>query len=335
MIVDDLRRHLPDMSGAQVFRVPYEVCPARFEVNTDPVDGASDVVDETHQERMSRLLLDTVTATRKLVPQAGDRRYHEMLSWKEWTGDRRAIVPTSQGAISTEGWRPPFERMWIASERHEQGAIAIEMIPSSNNGEGVDWNAAVSAYAIRPDGKLSLLTMGGMCSYRGTLRTTGRESQHLMGPESRAFDDLSQRLKADGDDFDAAKEWWHRDLANCILVVATTCSLLSCRNVATEVVRPAEKLQRARARRGELPLVSFHVLKVTRPGQSKSKTGGDVGGQPLALHWVRGHFKRYGEENKLFGKLTGLYWWSPHLAGKADRVALKEYELPDDVPGTE
>jgi hypothetical protein len=55
-------------------------------------------------------------------------------------------------------------------------------------------------------------------------------------------------------------------------------------------------------------------------------------GEPLALHWVRGHFKDFREKG-VFGKAKGVYWWSPHLAGKADRVVLKDYvlEAPEEI----
>jgi hypothetical protein len=46
---------------------------------------------------------------------------------------------------------------------------------------------------------------------------------------------------------------------------------------------------------------------------------------------VRGHFKQYTAERPLFGRFTGLYWWQPHLAGKAkDRVVVKDYRIEVD-----
>ncbi len=36
-----------------------------------------------------------------------------------------------------------------------------------------------------------------------------------------------------------------------------------------------------------------------------------------AIHLVRGHFKEYTPDKPLFGKIAGLFWWEPHLAGAA------------------
>lgn len=115
------------------------------------------------------------------------------------------------------------------------------------------------------------------------------------------------------------------DLQNLVHVFAVTMALLNTKNIQTEVQRPPRQLQRARERRGELPLVSWHVLKVQREGD-RTRRGQRGTGEPLALHWFRGHFKRY-DTHPLFGSLKGVFWWSPHLAGRADRVALKDYKL--------
>lgn len=82
---------------------------------------------------------------------------------------------------------------------------------------------------------------------------------------------------------------------------------------------------RRAAERSGLPLVSWHELVVHGGSNALRSTIGI--GEPLALHWVRGHFKDY-RETGLFGRAKGVYWWSPHLAGKADRVVLKDYVLP-------
>lgn len=56
-----------------------------------------------------------------------------------------------------------------------------------------------------------------------------------------------------------------------------------------------------------------------------------TGSGSTAIHWVRGHFKQYTAERPLFGRFTGLYWWQPHLAGKAkDRVVVKDYRIEVD-----
>jgi len=116
------------------------------------------------------------------------------------------------------------------------------------------------------------------------------------------------------------------DMNNVGIILTAIVAVLSCKNVEQEVVEPPRKLQHARSKRGQLPLYRYHVLKVGVAGHVNGRsTGGH--GEAVALHWVRGHFKRYSETNKLFGKYTGLYWWQPHIAGNAARVVEKDYEL--------
>lgn len=105
-------------------------------------------------------------------------------------------------------------------------------------------------------------------------------------------------------------------------LVFSILALMSCKNVKM-IERHAPRQQRRFAERKGLPLVSWHELVIPSSGGSGSGTGKS---EPLALHWVRGHFKDY-RESGLFGNQKGVYWWSPYLAGQADRVVLKDYKI--------
>jgi len=69
-------------------------------------------------------------------------------------------------------------------------------------------------------------------------------------------------------------------------------------------------------------------------GTSARGAGGGANSQSydspqVALHWVRGHYKEYGEKG-LFGKRKGVFWWSPHLAGdKRAGIVTKDYSLDE------
>lgn len=109
-------------------------------------------------------------------------------------------------------------------------------------------------------------------------------------------------------------------------LAVTVFSLLNCKNVTTVPVEPPSFAQQTRARRGKLPLYRHHTLAITVPGAQHERAAAKGAGEPLALHWKRGHFKEY-KDRGLFGKHRGLYWWSPHLAGRADRIVTKDYEV--------
>lgn len=106
-------------------------------------------------------------------------------------------------------------------------------------------------------------------------------------------------------------------------------SLLNTKNVASDIHEPSAALQRARARRGKPPLVTYRTLRVTLPHSRRSETPNPcVRGEGVALHLRRGHFKTYGEARPLLGRHTGTYWWQPSVRGDATRgVVVKDYEL--------
>lgn len=104
--------------------------------------------------------------------------------------------------------------------------------------------------------------------------------------------------------------------------------LLNCKNITKEMVVAPEKLNKKRRRLNKLEFFNYYVLNVVVPsggGRSSEKT------EPLShnrVHFCRGHFKEYTQENPLFGKLTGLYWWQPHVRGQSKKgIVLKDYNI--------
>lgn len=110
-----------------------------------------------------------------------------------------------------------------------------------------------------------------------------------------------------------------------VFITLKTCALLNCRNIRTEKIVHNKQLQRARIKRGMLPLISYYVLQIKQTGQSK---GSKKDLWTNRIHLCRGHFKKYTEENPLFGKYTGLWWWEPSVRGRNKRgVVVKNYQL--------
>lgn len=117
-------------------------------------------------------------------------------------------------------------------------------------------------------------------------------------------------------------------LAIDISLLERSVRLLNCKNITTEKIKPPEKLNKCRTRKGKLPIYDYHVLNVTVPGkkgETRLKT------DPLyhnRVHLCRGHFKEYTEDKPLFGKCTGLYWWQPHVRGQnKDGIIVKDYNI--------
>lgn len=322
MIVDDLKsvskgfRELA--AGAQVFRVPFPVCPLIH-------------------DRDSRLCL-------------------------KWTGWNElgimSLIPTNKRKqLVCDFWKPPFEKFIIASEKAERGCLVVHVHKTdgdsyvadedrldSATGEVVlhkglrpEWVAQVGLIGLNDhDRAISLLTLqiwameghlGDVTSLREELTV---KTQTILDPELLRTDKEKENLERD------LRELWTkysdsltRDVAHVTTTFATTCALLCCKNIVTAKEHPPQKLQKARQHRGQLPLVSFHTLRLKLPSRRQQQGSAHNSGhsEPLANHWVRGHFKTFTEEKPLLGRAVGTFWWGPHLAGRADRTVIKEYEI--------
>jgi len=123
---------------------------------------------------------------------------------------------------------------------------------------------------------------------------------------------------------DKAAEWF-----NAIINLAFAfVMLLNCKNIQTEVIKAPEALNKKRRKAGKQELFDYHVLNVVVPSR---KQGYSEKTEPLShnrVHLCRGHFKEYTQEHPLFGKLTGLYWWQPHVRGQnKDGIVMKDYNV--------
>jgi hypothetical protein len=102
--------------------------------------------------------------------------------------------------------------------------------------------------------------------------------------------------------------------------------LLNCKNIIEKNNVPSASLNAARRVRGRQELFTYKTLQV-----DIGRNGGGTNGINLyhnRLHLCRGHFKRYTDDNPLFGKYTGLYWWQPQLRGKnKDGMVVKDYDI--------
>jgi hypothetical protein len=124
---------------------------------------------------------------------------------------------------------------------------------------------------------------------------------------------------------DIRKEWW-LDTGHAALTISTASALLNAKNLRKDVIQPTQS--RPSRRRGEPPPYRYHVLKID-PGRARAKSAraGGPAEDHNALHLVRGHWKVYTPESPLLGRHVGRWWWAPHLAGQAEAVVEKSYEV--------
>lgn len=123
--------------------------------------------------------------------------------------------------------------------------------------------------------------------------------------------------------------------ASCLMAMFFQ-ALLSCRNVDKLPVEPPQGLSKKRVRKGGLPLVRYHTLRIKIPGTQRyyDPKPRDPNAMPVGLHVVRGHFKTYYAEKPLLGRATGTFYWPPAVRGslKAGSIGKHYVETRGELP---
>lgn len=102
--------------------------------------------------------------------------------------------------------------------------------------------------------------------------------------------------------------------------------ILTCKNITQEVISPVQTRQMRR--HGHKELYSYRILNVKPFGNHKTAESYFDSKEHNRVHFCRGHFKQFYPTKPLFGKLTGLYWWEPHLRGQdTSGFVDKDYEV--------
>lgn len=110
-------------------------------------------------------------------------------------------------------------------------------------------------------------------------------------------------------------------------------NLMNCKNIKYIPYDPNKSLKRQIRRQMErkkiLPYLKYEILEIQpmrdRTVERRPKKELE---NSQRLHTVRGHFKTYTQENPLFGKLTGTYWWSDCIKGNAEIGLIdKDYSI--------
>lgn len=142
---------------------------------------------------------------------------------------------------------------------------------------------------------------------------------YTVSPEGRIVRPPASTDKGSRE-LDALESFW-------TYVLLTAISFVHCRNVTLSDIRRDVKTDAERKGIGKLPLIQHKTLNI---GQVKSVVHGVASGEGIrkALHVCRGHFKHYGKENPLFGRIVGTVWCPQHARGAAERgTVTKDYKI--------
>jgi hypothetical protein len=119
-------------------------------------------------------------------------------------------------------------------------------------------------------------------------------------------------------------------VATAALVAWTTLAMLNCANIEAVPHEVPSAFQKARARSGKRPLVSFHTVRVDLDKTPRAIAAEELPGEGSTprRHKKRGHMKDYRRGSGLFGRYKGIWYWGPTLAGSAEEgVIVSDYEV--------
>jgi len=110
--------------------------------------------------------------------------------------------------------------------------------------------------------------------------------------------------------------------------------LMQCKNISYEEYDPNKGIQwrkqKNKKKKPRPPFVKYKTLHI-EPFKQRQQVAGSPTTEPdnlQRLHTVRGHFKTYTKERKLFGKYVGTYWWGDCIKGNPEYGLIdKDYEL--------
>lgn len=129
-----------------------------------------------------------------------------------------------------------------------------------------------------------------------------------------------------------------------LLVPLQTIMFMHCKNVTTEQVEIAEKVDRKYRKRTGQRLLRYRMIKISPLKEKVRHASGEPSsgtGIAPSVHIVPGHFAYYGMTNPLtgkdnagllFGKYQGQFWIPDHVRGNAEHGAVvHDYEVEVDA----
>lgn len=220
---------------------------------------------------------------------------------------------------------PPFDLMWLETPFH-----VLELgtkVPGGYLVEHDRDNRLFKMMLFYGPSYAALLPHIVHFGYDETGRFNGdiRVSDH---PSIMSFEQQEARASADLGEVTAD----HIYAISAMLDALFALGLMNCKNVRREPEPDTTplKVRNKRERRGWHHYQYERLIIPGITGARAAEVKADEAG--VALHMVRGHFKHYTPDAPLLGKLTGTYWWHPHVRGSIEHGLVEKTYRPR--PGT-
>jgi hypothetical protein len=139
---------------------------------------------------------------------------------------------------------------------------------------------------------------------------------HYHHVSIRAWDFLPELLSTRHNDVE--REILLHQQGDILAIFCNLLALLNCKNLKTSIVRPSDKLNKCRIRKGKLPFYEYKVLDIHKDAIVAGESL-ETFGEKNRYHMCRGHFKKL---------KTGLFWWNAHARGKKELGEIeKDYRV--------
>jgi hypothetical protein len=223
--------------------------------------------------------------------------------------------------------RTPFPEMWLEWEcLHEDGSfnthskmgILTTEIPSETSllkmqgklphdkEEEIDFRLQVNVFSVLPPNYPCLVGMAEWNPDDGDFKLYDYEHP-VVGEEGEKMK-ISEMMIA-------------------FNVLVPTLMFFNCKNVQVVKKEVSIKQDKAMARKNIID-PEFHFIEIHNKAVKNVYEGGVAKRRTLThASMVRGHFKTYTEENKLFGQKTGTWFWSSHVRGDFGTPTINDYRV--------
>lgn len=124
-----------------------------------------------------------------------------------------------------------------------------------------------------------------------------------------------------------SRGWEAKHIEGCLAVAFAAMDLLACKNVV--LTDNEEQVSRQRKRHGYKG-IQWKTIAIAGKSQVVKREGAPVNiSEIMPLHECRGHFKEYSSSRPLFGKVSGKFFWHPHVRGRVTNgvVLHDKYEV--------
>lgn len=270
-------------------------------------------------EEMTALRRAANTFVRIVADEAAQYYYQsKKIEWSLGAGDFGPLIPAFCDMWIE--WIVPNESYTKEDWDHDE-LLRTAVIVQSNQGINGDWHMIFGPVITYWPG-VGMVRSG--YSVAAIVDSEGRETSRHTGISRhiRRFGLLDEYADNEYEDYEIAMTH----------PAALAVGWMACKNTSLSDVNTPWRVARRRRKKKQPPSLSYKRIDVSAPKPKGYRYGKSDSSAKQRHHMVRGHFKTFTEDNKLFGRLTGTYWWQWQVRGDKSLGTINhEYHVSDEA----